>query len=75
MYRLPTALGIVLVLQTILNHLKLQLTNGADDLTVVELIDEQLGHTLVHQLVDTLLKLFSLHGIIVFDILKEFWRE
>ena len=45
MHRLPTALGVVLILQTVLDDLKLQLTDGADDLTVVELIDEQLSHT------------------------------
>ena len=72
---LPTALGVVLVLQTVLNHLELQLTNGADDLTVIELVDEQLGHTLVHQLVDTLLELLGLHRVIVLDILKQLWRE
>ena len=75
MYGLPTALGVVLVLQTVLNHLELQLTNGADDLTVIELVDEQLGHTLVHQLVDTLLELLGLHRVIVLDILKQLWRE
>ena len=73
MHGLPAALGVVLVLQTILDDLKLQLAYGADDLAVVELVDEQLGDTLVHQLVDTLLKLFRLHGIIVLYIFEEFW--
>ena len=75
MYGFPTALRVVLVLQTVLDHLKLQLPHGTDNLTVIELVDEQLGHTLVHQLVDTLLKLLRLHGVVVLDILEQFWRE
>ena len=75
MYRLPTALRIVLVLQTILDHLELQLADSTDNLTVVELVDEQLGHTLVHELVDTLLQLLRLHGVVVLDILKQLGRE
>ena len=75
MHRLPAAFGIVLVLQTILDHLKLQLAHGADNLTVIKLVDKQLGHALIHQLVDTLLKLFCLHRIIVLDILEQLWRE
>ena len=59
MHRLPAALGVVFVLQTVLYHLKLQLSDSADNLAVVELVDEQLGHALVHQLVDALLKLFQ----------------
>ena len=73
--RFPTALGVILVFQTILDNLELQLTNGTDDLAVVELVDEQLGYTLVHQLVDTLLELFRLHGVVVLDILEQLWRE
>ena len=72
---LPTTLGVVLVLQTILNYLKLQLTYGADNLTTVKLVDKQLCHTLVHELVDTLLKLLCLHWVVVLDILEHLWRE
>ena len=71
----PTALGVILILQTILDDLKLQLAYGADNLAVVELVDEQLGHTLVHQLVDTLLQLLGLHGVVVLNILKQLRRE
>ena len=72
---LPTALGVVLVLQTILDNLKLQLTNGTDNLATIELVDEQLGNTLVHQLVDTLLQLLRLHGVVVLDIFEQLRRE
>ena len=37
---LPTALGIILVLQTILDNLKLKLTNSADNLAIIELVDK-----------------------------------
>ena len=43
MYGLPTTLGVVLVLQAILNHLELQLTYGSDNLAVVELVYKQLS--------------------------------
>ena len=72
---LPTTLGVVLVLKTILYNLKLELTNGTDNLATVKLVNKQLGHTLVHELVDALLKLFRLHGVIVLDILEHLWRE
>ena len=75
MHGLPAALGVVLVLQSVLDHLKLQLADGADDLAVVELVDEQLGHALVHQLVDALLELLRLHRVVVLDILEQFRRE
>ena len=71
----PTALGIVLVLQTILDNLKLQLTYSSNNLTAIKLINEQLGYTLVHQLVDTLLQLLGLHGVIVLDVLEQLGRE
>ena len=71
----PTALGIVLVLQTILDNFKLQLTYRSNNLTAIKLINEQLGYTLVHQLVDTLLKLLRLHGVVVLDILEQLRRE
>ena len=37
---LPTAFGLVLVLEAVLDHLKLQLTYGADNLAAIELADE-----------------------------------
>ena len=71
----PATFRIVLILKTILDHLELQLTHGTDDLAVVELVDKQLGDALVHQLIDTLLQLLSLHRVIVLDVLEKFWRE
>ena len=50
MNRLPTALGIVLILKTILDNLKLKLTNSTYYTATIELIDKQLGNTLVHKL-------------------------
>ena len=73
MNRLPTALGIVLVLQAILDNLKLKLTHGTHDAATVELVDKQLSHTLVHELLQSLLELLALHWVIILDILEEKW--
>ena len=54
---LPTAFGIVFVLQTVLDDLKLKLSNGTNNLAAIELVDEQLRNTFVHQLVDAFLQL------------------
>lgn len=75
MDRLPAALGVVLVLEAVLDDLKLQLTDGTDDTPIVELIDEHLCHALVHQLLDTFLKLLRLHRVIILDILEQLRRE
>ena len=69
---LPAAFGVVLVLQTILNHLKLQLAHGADDLAPVELVDKELRHALVHQLGDALFELLGLHGVSILNVFEEF---
>ncbi len=58
-----------------MNNLKLQLSYGAYDASVVELIDEELGYSLVHKLRDALLELLALHGIIILYILEKLWRE
>ena len=52
-HRLPTTLGIVLILQAILDNLKLELTYSTDNLAAVELVYEELCHTLTHKLVNT----------------------
>ena len=52
--RLPAALCAVFVEQTVLDNLKLQLTDGSNQLAAVEMIDKQLCHTFLHQLLDTL---------------------
>ena len=75
MDRFPAALGIILVFQTILDNLKLQLAHGSDNLAAIELIDKQLCHALVHQLVDAFLQLLGLHRVVVLDVLEQLWRE
>lgn len=72
---LPAALGVVLVLQAVLDDFELELAHGADNLAPVELIDEELGHTFVHQLVNALGQLFLLHGVGVLDVLEHLRRE
>ena len=47
-YWFPTALGIILILQSVLDNLELQLTNGTNNLAIVKLVDKKLGHTLIH---------------------------
>ena len=71
-YRFPATFRIILILQAVLDHLKLQLTHRTYDLPVIELVDEELRHTLIHELVNTLLELFGAHGIIVLDVFEEF---
>ena len=73
--RFPTALRAVFVLQTILDDLKLQLPHRTDNLPPVELVDEQLRHTFVHQLVDTLGKLFLLHRVGILNVFEHLRRE
>ena len=63
------------MLQTILDNLKLQLPHGADNLTAVELADEQLCNAFVHQLVNAFLQLFLLHRVGVIDIFEHLRRE
>ena len=73
--RLPAALGVVFVLKAILYHLKLQLAYGADNLAAVELIDKQLRHAFVHQLLDAFVELLRLHRVGVFDVFEHLGRE
>ena len=54
-YWFPAAFGIVFILEAVLYNLKLKLSNSADNLSPVELIDKQLSDTLVHQLIDAFL--------------------
>ena len=75
MHGLPAALGVVLVLQAVLDNLELQLTNRAHDAAAVELVDEELRHTLVHELLQSLLELLVLHRVIILDVLEKEWRE
>ena len=75
MHGLPATLGVVFVLKTILYHLKLQLSHCTDDATAVELIDKQLGHTFVHELLKTFLELLCLHRVVILDVFEHLWRE
>ena len=69
-YGFPAALCVVLVLQAVLYNLKLQLPHCAYNLSTVELVDKKLSHTLVHELVDALLKLLRLHRVVVLDVFE-----
>jgi hypothetical protein len=75
MYWFPTAFGVVFIFQAVLDDLKLQLSDRSDDSPIVELIDEQLGYTFIHQLLDAFIELLRLHRVVVFDILEKLWRE
>ena len=60
--RLPFAFSLVLVLKAVLDDLELKLSHRSDDLTTVELAHKELCYTFVHELIDTLIKLFLFHG-------------
>ena len=45
MHRFPAALCIVFILQTVLNDLKLQLSYGANDFTVIKLVLQPIRRT------------------------------
>ena len=70
MQRLPATLGAILVEQSILDHLKLKLTDGTDDASAVELIDKELCYTFAHELVGTLDELLLLHRVGILDIFE-----
>ena len=73
--RLPTAFGTVLIFQTVLDYLELQLPYRTDNLASVKLVDKQLRYTFVHQLVDTFGKLLLFHRVGILDILEHLGRE
>ena len=73
--RFPTTLGIIFVFKTILDNLKLKLTNSTYYTATIELVDKQLGNTLVHKLLQSLLELLALHRVVVLNIFKHLWRE
>ena len=72
---LPTAFGLVLMLQAVLDNFKLQLSYRADNLAAIELADKQLCYTFVHELANALVKLLLLHWVGILDILKHLRRE
>lgn len=65
----------VLVLQTVLNDFVLKSAHGANHFAAVGDQREQLGDTLVHQLIDSLGELLGLHGVRVVDEAKVFGGE
>ena len=67
-YGLPPALRAVFVQKTVLDHLELELTDGADDFSSVELVGEQLRHTFVHKLVYAFVELLGFHRVGVLDV-------
>ena len=69
-YWFPTTGRIVFIQQTVLNDLKLQLSHRTDNLTAIELIDKQLCHTFIHQLIDTFRQLFLFHRVGILNILE-----
>lgn len=71
----PAAFGVVFILQAVLDDFKLQLTNGADQLTTIKLVDKELGHTFIHQLFDAFVQLLGLHRIGILYVLEHFRRE
>ena len=75
MNRLPTALGVIFVLKAILNYLELELSHRSYYLPTVKLVDKQLRHTFIHQLVYSLLKLLRLHWIGILNIFEHLGRE
>lgn len=72
---LPSAFGVVLVLETILYDFELELADGADDLATVELIDEELGYAFIHELGDAFLELLGLHRVGILDVFEHLGRE
>ena len=71
----PAALGAILVQQTVLYYLELQLADGAYDLAAVEGGGEELRHALVHELADAVVELLGFHGVGVLDVLEHLRRE
>ena len=58
-----------------MDDFELKLSDRTDDLTPIELIDEELCYTFAHELVDTLGELLGLHRILVLDVLEELGGE
>ena len=73
--RFPAALCAILVLQTVLDNLELKLSHRTDNLATIERGGEELCHTLIHKLVDTLCQLLELHWVGILDVAEQLWRE
>ena len=75
MHWFPAALGIVLILKTILYYLKLQLSHCANYLSAVKLIYKQLRDAFVHQLVDALVQVGGVDRVGVRNLVEQLRRE
>lgn len=62
-------------IETILDHIQLQVANYPDNLPAIHLTGEELGYTFVHQLVQALDKLLGFQWIIIVDITKDLRTE
>src|ERR1700722_1829621 len=62
----------ILMEQTVLDHLELQLTYAADDLFVAAILREQLCNAFVRQLQQSFFQLFGLHRVLIDHLLKNF---
>ena len=71
----PATLRAILMLQAVLDNLKLKCTHRADNLAAVERRGEELRHTLIHKLVDALCELLELHGVGILDVAEVLGRE
>ena len=67
-HRFPAALGIVFVLQTVLDDFELERPDRADDLAAVERGYEQLRHAFVHELIDAFGQLLEFQRVGVLDV-------
>ncbi len=73
--RFPATLGAIFVEQTILYDFELELSDSADNLATIELVDEQLRHALIHELVYTLFELLRFHRVGILNVFEHLWRE
>lgn len=70
MYGFPATLSVIFILQSVLNDLKLQLSYGAYYAASVELVDEELRHAFVHQLLQSFLELLRLHRVVILYVFE-----
>ena len=67
--------GVILMQQTVLDHLKLKFTHRSNDFPSGHLTRKELGHTLVRQLFQALGQLLRFHRVCVLHITELFGRE
>ena len=69
-YWFPAAFGIVFILEAVLYNLKLKLSNSADNLSPVELIDKQ-WQSSTRAIWIALAAYYLLNGYMIWDILRK----